>query len=156
MLRNVKTSLRQLVRSWYILFFQIPWLPEKMLAARNFQVLAQTMVRTSRPGTFSPGDLARYREAWARPGALRSMIHWYRAALRYQPKITDPLVRIPTKILWGVRDPFLRFCMAEESLRFCSQAELVRFDHCTHWVQHEAPEQVNRLMADFFHQPTVE
>lgn len=151
MLRHLKTSLRQLARSWYILFFQIPWLPERILSAQNFSVLARSMVRTSRTGTFSSADLEHYREAWSRPGALRGMIHWYRAAARYRPEITDPLVRVPTKILWGVRDSFLGFCMAEESLRFCSQAELVRFDQCTHWIQHEAPEQVNKLMADFFH-----
>ena len=150
MLRCVKTSLRQMIRSWYILFFQIPFLPEKILAARNFQVLIGSLVRTSRPGTFSSTDLERYRKAWSRPGALRGMIHWYRAFARYRPKIADPFVRVPTKVLWGVRDPFLRFRMAEESLRFCSEAELVRFDNCTHWIQHEEPEQVSQLMIEFF------
>ena len=78
------------------------------------------------------------------------MIHWYRAAARYRPKIADPQVRVPVKILWGVHDPFLRFRMAEESLRYCERGELVRFDDCTHWIQHEAPERVNRLMIEFF------
>jgi epoxide hydrolase 4 len=150
MLRHVKTSPAQMVRSWYILFFQLPWLPERWLAARNFQVLASSLVRTSRHGTFSSEDLQRYRKAWAQPGALRSMIHWYRAAVRYRPEITDPIVRVPTRILWGVHDQFLRFRMAEESIRLCQQGELVRFDDCTHWIQHEAPERVNRLMIEFF------
>jgi pimeloyl-ACP methyl ester carboxylesterase len=150
MLRHVKMSPAQMARSWYILFFQLPWLPERLLAAGNFRLLTSSLVRTSRPGTFSVEDLQRYRKAWAQGGALRSMIHWYRAAARYRPKITDPMVRTPTKILWGVRDPFLRFCMAEESLRYCENGELVSFDECTHWLQHEAPERVNRLMIEFF------
>ncbi|MBV9224050.1 MAG: alpha/beta hydrolase [Acidobacteriaceae bacterium] len=150
MLHHVKTSPAQMVRSWYILFFQLPWLPERLLEAGNFRLLASSLLRTSRRGTFSPEDLRRYRQAWLQPGALRGMIHWYRAAARYQPKITDPLVRVPTRILWGVRDPALRFRMAEESLRYCQEGELVRFDDCTHWLQHEAPERVNRLMVEFF------
>ena len=150
MLHHVKTSPAQMARSWYILFFQLPWLPEKMLAAGNFRLLASSLVRTSRHGTFSSEDLLRYRKAWAQPGALRAMINWYRAAARYRPKITDPLVRVPTKILWGVHDRFLRFRMAEESLQYCQAGELVRFDDCTHWIQHEAPERVNHLMTEFF------
>jgi pimeloyl-ACP methyl ester carboxylesterase len=150
MLRYVKTSLSQMLRSWYMLFFQMPWLPEKVLAARNFRLLASSLLRTSRRETFSSDDLGRYRKAWAQPGALRAMINWYRAAARYQPKMADPLVRVPTKILWGVRDPFLRFRMAEESLQYCQQGELVRFDDCTHWIQHEDPERVNRSMIEFF------
>jgi len=150
MMRHVKTSVRQMIRSWYILFFQIPWLPEKLLAARTFRMLASSLVRTSRAGTFSSADLDCYRQAWAQPGALCGMIHWYRAFARHRSKVADPLVRVPTKILWGVHDPFLRFRMAEESLQFCRQGELVRFDDCTHWIQHEAPERVNRLMIEFF------
>jgi pimeloyl-ACP methyl ester carboxylesterase len=152
MLRHVKTSPAQMLRSWYILFFQLPWLPERILGTGNFRLLASSLVRTSRRGTFSPEDLERYRKAWAQPGALRAMINWYRAAARYRPKITDPTVRVPTKILWGVRDQFLCFRMAEESLQFCQQGELVRFDDCTHWIQHEAPERVNRSMIEFFRQ----
>ena len=150
MLRHVKTSPAQMLRSWYILFFQLPSLPEKILAAGHFRLLASSLARTSRRGTFSSEDLGRYRQAWAQPGALRAMINWYRAAARYRPKIADPIVRVPTKILWGVRDPFLRFRMAEESLRYCQAGELMRFDDCTHWIQHEAPERVNRLMMEFF------
>lgn len=150
MLRHVKTSPAQMARSWYILFFQLPWLPEKVLSADHFQVLASSLLRTSLRGTFSSEDLQHYRQAWAQPGALRAMINWYRAAARHRPKITDPLVRVPTKILWGVHDPFLRFRMAEESLRYCEKGELMPFDDCTHWIQHEAPERVNRLMVEFF------
>ena len=155
MLRYVRTSPTQMMRSWYILFFQLPWLPEKLLAAGNFRLLVSSLVRTSRPEAFSAEDLRRYREAWSQPGALRSMIHWYRAAARYRPKIADPQVRVPVKILWGVHDPFLRFRMAEESLRYCQQGELVRFDDCTHWIQHEAPERVNRLMIEFFNEKSL-
>jgi pimeloyl-ACP methyl ester carboxylesterase len=150
MLRHLKRSPSQMIRSWYILFFQLPWLPERILAANNFRLLASSLLRTSRRGTFSDEDLRRYRQAWAQPGALRAMISWYRAAARHQPKIKNPLVRVPTKVLWGVHDPFLRFRMAEESLRYCEKGELARFDNCTHWLQHEAPERVNKLMIGFF------
>src|SRR5580658_7680689 len=78
MLRFLRTNPRQMLRSWYMLFFQIPRLPELLFAQNG----TRTLLRTSRPGTFSPEDLDRYREAWSQPGALTAMINWYRALLR--------------------------------------------------------------------------
>jgi epoxide hydrolase 4 len=144
------TRMRQMLRSWYILFFQIPWLPEKIFSAFNFCVGTRAMVSSSRPGTFSPGDLAQYRTAWSQPGALTAMINWYRAALRARIRFSDRTVRVPTRILWGERDRFLMSEMARESLRYCTNAELVFFPDATHWLQHEEPEKVSQLLVEFF------
>jgi pimeloyl-ACP methyl ester carboxylesterase len=40
-------SPRQLRRSWYILAFQLPWLPERLVAARDFQALRWIRPKTS-------------------------------------------------------------------------------------------------------------
>src|SRR3954470_10486534 len=83
MLRFLLTHPNQLRRSWYMFFFQMPRVPEFFFAAWNFRSGIQSLVRTSRPGTFSPEDLSVYRSAWAQPGAVTAMIHWYRALFRY-------------------------------------------------------------------------
>ncbi len=150
MRRFLNTRLRQMLRSWYILFFQIPWLPERVFAAFDFYLGTRALVRSSRAGTFSPEDLAQYCSAWSQPGALTAMINWYRAALRYRIRSSDRTVRIPTRILWGERDAFLLAEMARESLRYCTNAELVAFPRATHWLQHEEPERVSQLLAEFF------
>lgn len=149
MRRHLKTDRRQMRRSWYIFFFQLPWLPEKLFRARNFRLGVSALVGSSRPGTFSLEALARYREAWSQPGALTGMIHWYRAALRARTQFPDRVVRVPTRILWGERDAFLGVQMAEESLRYCTEGELIRFPQASHWLQHEEPEEVSRLLLEF-------
>jgi pimeloyl-ACP methyl ester carboxylesterase len=150
MRRYLKTNRRQLRRSWYMFFFQLPWLPEAAFSAFNFRLGVRSLVRSSRPGTFSSEDLALYRAAWSQPGALTAMINWYRAAFRYRSKFTDSTVHVPTRILWGERDAFLLSDMADDSLRYCDRAELYTFANASHWLQHEEPTRVSELLIDFF------
>jgi epoxide hydrolase 4 len=150
MRRFLSTHPRQMLRSWYMFFFQLPWLPEALFSAFHFRMGASSLLRSSRAGTFSQGDLGQYRAAWSQPGALTVMINWYRALFRHRSKFRDRTVRIPTRILWGERDAFLLAEMAHESLRYCTNAELFTFADATHWLQHEEPEKVSQLLVDFF------
>jgi pimeloyl-ACP methyl ester carboxylesterase len=150
MRKFLSTRPRQLVRSWYLFFFQLPLLPEAIFSAFRYRVGARSLLRSSRPGTFSAEDLAQYRTAWAQPGALTGMINWYRALFRFRTKFPDRTVHVPTRILWGERDAFLLAEMAHESLRFCTSAELFTFANATHWLQHEEPVRVSELLIDFF------
>jgi len=150
MRRYVYTRLPQTLRSWYIFFFQIPWLPEAFLSAFNFRAAARALQGSSRPGTFSAEDLVQYRAAWSQPRALTAMSHWYRAAMRYRMPFSDRTVRVPTRILWGERDRFLMAEMAHESLRYCASGELFTFAEASHWLQHEQPDRVCQLLVQFF------
>jgi epoxide hydrolase 4 len=150
MRKFLSTSPRQFLRSWYMFFFQLPWLPEALFSAFNYHIGARSLLRSSRPGTFSAEDLVQYRFAWSQPGALTAMINWYRALFRTRAKLSDKTVRVPTRILWGERDDFLLTEMAHESLRYCTSAELFTFANATHWLQHEEPARVSELLIDFF------
>ncbi|HTQ60106.1 MAG TPA: alpha/beta fold hydrolase [Candidatus Solibacter sp.] len=150
MSRYLKTNRRQLRRSWYMFFFQLPFLPEAAFRVFNFRLGVRSLVRSSRPGTFSPEDLVQYRAAWSQPGALTGLINWYRAAFRHRAKFADTTVHVPTRILWGERDAFLLSDMAHDSLRYCDSAELYTFANASHWLQHEEPARVSELLIDFF------
>jgi pimeloyl-ACP methyl ester carboxylesterase len=150
MRRFLSSNLRQLRRSWYMFFLQVPWLPEALFRARNFKLGTSALLRSSRPDTFSEKDLTQYRAAWSQPGALTAMMNWYRAAFRHRPRIADRTVHVPTRILWGERDAFLLAEMAQASLRYCDNADLFTFADASHWLQHEQPVRVSELLIDFF------
>jgi pimeloyl-ACP methyl ester carboxylesterase len=136
-------------KSWYIFFFQLPWLPEAYFRRRNWAYGVGALAATSRPGTFSAADLAVYREAWSQPGAITAMINWYRAALRMPPPRPASLrVTVPTLLIWGTGDRFLGQEMAQPSIDLCDDGRLALLD-ATHWVQHEEPGEVGRLLAEF-------
>lgn len=151
MQETLRSDPRQLLRSGYVLFFQLPVLPERLLAYNDGMLLAALMRWSGRSDTFSDDDLAAYRRAWRQPGALRGMLHWYRAALRRNAlrRVPDALIVPPTLIVWGAQDVALRLPMASASAARCRDGRLVVIDEATHWVQHDAAERVNTLLTGF-------
>lgn len=150
MRRQLRRSLSQLRKSWYMFFFQLPWLPEAWARAGNWRRLISSLKQSSRPGTFTDADFEQYRTAWSQPGAYRSMVNWYRAALRSSPRTPSELqINVPTLLLWGARDAFLGREMAPPSIALCEHGELEFLEGATHWVQHEEPELVNRRIVEF-------
>ena len=148
--RALRRSPAQWLRSWYILFFQLPWLPEWGMRVSAFRSLVKALRRSSLPGAFPDSDLERYRQAWAQQGALSGMLNWYRALMRSPaPMKRSPRVRIPTLILWGVHDVALGREMAPASLSLCDHGRLVEFEDATHWVHMEEPAKVNEELLAF-------
>lgn len=147
----LRTTAAQRRRSRYMAFFQLPWLPEFTMRRGGWSKAEHSIRGTALPGTFDETDMRRYREAWSRPGAIRSMIHWYRAALRHPPRErVDVRVRVPTLMLWGARDRFLGGELIEPSLALCDDGRVVRLDAATHWLQHEEPQRVADELIRFF------
>ena len=62
----------QLRRSWYLLFFQLPWLPERILRRRDWALLVRALRDTSPPGAFSEADLEAVQEVVGRKGRADS------------------------------------------------------------------------------------
>lgn len=151
MRRTLMTDPTQIFRSLYALFFQIPGLPEAMMRNNNWEMLVETLRRTSRPDVFTDEDLVQYRQAWYRPGAMTAMLNWYRALVQLPPRIpASQRIDPPTLILWGAQDFALKRSLVEKSLEQCEDGRSVVFEDATHWLQHEEPEEVNRLILEFF------
>ena len=145
---------RQRRKSFYVRLFQIPWLPEQIMASRRFKALADAVSDTAVPGTVGEAELAHYREAWSQPGALTATVNWSRAVWRrtlLPPK--EYRVRVPTMMVWGMRDRYGEPELAKASVALCDQGELVRFENATHWLQHDEPDRLNALLLEFLNRP---
>lgn len=142
-------SFAQLARSWYMFAAQIPGLPERVAEWTNYGFLTRSMRESSRPGTFGDRDVARYRRAWSRPGAMSAMVNWYRAAARHPLRLPEGRIRVPTRLLWGQRDAFLGRELAPASAAMCDDVRLERLPSAGHWLLHEEPAAVNRLLVEF-------
>jgi pimeloyl-ACP methyl ester carboxylesterase len=150
--KNVRTNRVQLLRSWYIFFFQIPRLPEFLLTVGNARNTVRALLRSSNPGSFTDADLAHYVRAWKQPGAMTGMLNWYRSIVQRPPRpAEDSRVHVPTLIIWGKNDVALVPEGAEQSLKYCDDGRLVMLENATHWVQDDEPDKVNELLVEFFH-----
>ncbi|HVK11644.1 MAG TPA: alpha/beta fold hydrolase [Gemmataceae bacterium] len=142
------THVRQLWRSWYAIFFQLPWLPEAALRFQNFAVLARALRRGPAHG---PEDVRLYTAALARPGALAAAINYYRAAFRYRRDEARHLrpVRGPALVIWGERDAYLNPHVLDGLPAWAPDARLLRLPDARHWVQNDAPDVVNAAILGF-------
>ncbi|MDQ3396231.1 MAG: alpha/beta fold hydrolase [Deinococcota bacterium] len=145
---------QQLKRSWYIGFFQLPWLPETVIRLAGRALLERVFREgSSHPEAFSDEDIDRYHEAIHQPGALTASINYYRAffrrALRPGGPNGHPTVTVPTLLLWGERDDFLVPALSEGLEPYVPKLRLERIPEAGHWLQLDAPERVNRALLDF-------
>lgn len=159
------THTDQVLRSWYMTAFQLPVLPERLLAPRMREVLR----RSGLPEEYAD----RYAARFARPESLTGPIGWYRAmppptlGLRKNLRRVlsglrgavpagsrdhrpDPkrLVRVPTTYLWGRDDPALGRAAAERTgdyvpgdYRFVELA-------AGHWLPETVPARVAAEIVD--------
>lgn len=136
----------QLLRSWYMVFFQIPWLAEWLMrrdperwARRAFRDTAAT------PAVFDDAALAPY-VTQIRDRGMPG-IRWYRAAF-WRPSWRQRPVDVPTRFIWGLQDPFLvaQFADPKWYAGFTPQLDVVRIPDAGHWVQQEAAVEVNAAL----------
>lgn len=140
----------QIRRSWYWLFFQLPRLAEKILSANNFREMVRGLLNSSKKNTFTNEDIDKYKEAWSQPGALTSMLNWYRAAFQSSPKMpADMRVKVRTLMMWGMKDVALSHRLARPSIDYCDDRNLILFPESTHWAHLDAADEVNHYLIDF-------
>lgn len=150
---------RQMARSWYMAFFQLPWIPEWILTRRGAEAVARALRGGShRRESWTREELAHYRAAFLQPGAARGALGYYRAIFRSPLALRragrERPIAVPTLVLWGVRDRFLgreTVDRAEMAPYFApGTVPEIRFvEEAGHFVQNEAPERVNAELLDW-------
>lgn len=139
----------QQLKSWYVAFFQIPWLPEFLLRQNRADGIAKAFLNMAiDKGAFPPHVLEEYRKNALISGALTAMINYYRANLKILEE-TSPPIDVPTLMLWGEEDTALDIKLTEGYGPHVKDFTLVRFPNVSHWVQQEAPVPVNTAMLEW-------
>ncbi|MCA1555609.1 MAG: alpha/beta hydrolase [Acidobacteria bacterium] len=157
-------TVKQALSSWYMLFFQLPYVPEWRLSLSDFAGLDGMLKKTSRPGTFTDTDLAIYKNALRQKSeatnttALTAAINYYRANVFAnlsrssgdKTKTRGARIRVPTLFIYGERD----FAIVPESVRDVGKHidapyRELRLANSNHWVQQESPAEVNAALLSF-------
>jgi pimeloyl-ACP methyl ester carboxylesterase len=146
--------------SQYMLFFRSPQ-AEATLSADNYAPLLRFFDRLRQAGKFTEADGREYVSNWSQPGSLTGGLNYYRAS-RLGPPVQgnrdslasglpagDYQVPVPTLVIWGMKDDALLPQNLIGLERYVPKLSLERIDEGTHWVIHEFPERVNRLIRGF-------
>jgi epoxide hydrolase 4 len=149
---QVRRLSRQTLRAWYLLFFRIPLIAERTLAARDFGAVRDMFRRLPKQPAFTEEEIDAYVAALARPGALTAALNWYRENLASpdaQQLARSAYVRGETLVIWGEHDPALGIELLDGLERVAPRVRVHRIPYAAHWVQNEAPDEVNRVLIDF-------
>jgi pimeloyl-ACP methyl ester carboxylesterase len=152
-------TLKQALRSWYMLFFQIPRLPEWLLSRNDFEALDKMFSGTvMRPGSITSADITVYKRALREPGALTASLNYYRANVfslffgrrDKRNASVESSVRVPTLFIYGERD----HAIVPETVRGVGHFvdgpyREIRIADIGHWVQQEAHAEVTAALCSF-------
>ena len=151
----LKTSWRQRLRSYYVAFFQLPWLPEIVLSRKNGKRLIEAIVGTAKnPQGFSARELEAYRKQAADKHTLRAMLAWYRSAVRSNVmfdlvEAPVPVIETPTLMIWGEEDHALGKETTYGTGAYVRDLKIVYLAGVSHWVSADAPERANAALEAF-------
>jgi epoxide hydrolase 4 len=143
---------QQLLKSWYIFFFQIPFLPEWSFAFNDYGAIASAFTSWAiDKSAFTKADIEAYKDAAAKRGALTAMINYYRNI--FQTGVMSPrsweAIEIPTLMIWGENDAALGKELTYGTDAYVKDLTLKYIPNCSHWVQQEQPKLVNKYMREF-------
>lgn len=149
--RELRTF-KQLRKSWYIFFFQLPWLPEYALGYNHAEAIARALHSSAvQKSAFPPDVLMRYRIAISKPGVLTAALNYYRNIFSQAISMSGNLAMVsaPTLLIWGEQDIALDIAMTYGLEKWVPNIRIERIPDSGHWVQQEKPELVNKLMMEF-------
>jgi pimeloyl-ACP methyl ester carboxylesterase len=147
----LRSNPQQLLRSWYIFFFQLPLLPELLFQWDDYRLIASSFIDMAiDKRAFSEADLNAYKDAAAKRGALPAMLNYYRNVFQgiFKQHRWDVLP-IPTLLIWGENDTALGKELTYNTKDYVSDLQIRYIPNCSHWVQQEQPQLVNQYMREF-------
>ncbi|HET9564592.1 MAG TPA: alpha/beta fold hydrolase [Mycobacterium sp.] len=147
-LKALRTS-RQALASWYMLFYQLPRIPEWYVqhGRGKFSVPGFLDSRSAHALELAQAEAT----AMAEPGALTAALNWYRAMFLSNPRETGRKVTVPTMYVWSDGDIML----LEKGARLCGDYVVgeYRFEPLngvSHWILDEQPDKLSDLLLDWF------
>jgi pimeloyl-ACP methyl ester carboxylesterase len=127
---------------------------ETALAEDDFAKMKKLFMAKMDSGWLTEAKKREYLTEWARPGRLKTMIHWYRAS---PLRVADPgkpltdlpelpldrlVVRCPHLLIWGDDDTALLPVATEGLEDFAPDLSRVSIPNTNHWLIHQDPQAV--------------
>ena len=135
-----RAPLVQKAMAWYILFFQLRGLAEWIIRARDWRFV--------RWFSGNHPEVERWKTKLSRPGRLTAAINWYRANLGLILPKAHPKPALPVTGVWSSGDRYLCEAQMRDTEQWVQGPwRFVRLDGPSHWLQLDAPQQVNQLLA---------
>lgn len=149
--KHLETTWDQKLKSWYILFFQCPWLPEIFLRSQDLS-LFDGIFQEMKHCPDRENAIEAYKYAFRGKDTATATINYYRCALQYPKKQNVEVmkrIRVPVLSIFGTGDKYLSVAAAKDSRQFVDDFTDHYIDGCSHWVQMEESAKVNQIIDNY-------
>jgi pimeloyl-ACP methyl ester carboxylesterase len=144
-------TVQQLLRSWYMFFFQLPVIPELFVQAQDYQFIENAFTGMAvNKSAFSKEDIDAYKDAAAKRGAIKATVNYYRNI--FSPQMFNQnwsILEVPTLMIWGEEDTALGKELTYGTEAYVKDFQIKYIPNCSHWVQQEQPQLVNQYIREF-------
>jgi pimeloyl-ACP methyl ester carboxylesterase len=160
-------GIKQMLKSLYIVFFQLPYAPEWLLSRNDGEAIGTMLMgkvmgvrRRDSKTSLTNADLEVFKFAFSRPGAATGALNWYRQLFdathddfdALAPSREKPL-SVPVLIIWGADDGALGPELIKGVEVYAPQVTTRLIQNCSHWAQQDAVEEVIDTAAAFLNMP---
>lgn len=148
--KYIKTHRSQAKKSWYMMFFQVPIIPELLIMSFDLEAM-EKMMKSIKNAKTTPEDVEAYKYNFSHKGGITGPVNWYRAAFSYPIKLGSKGNKLtkPTLIIWGKPDHYLEEGMAPLAADYVTNLTVKYIENTNHFVQMDKPEECNRIMREF-------
>jgi len=142
---------QQLLRSWYMFFFQLPEIPEALIQAGDYQLIETAFTaELVNKNALTKADIEAYKNAASKRGALTAMLNYYRNITHQRMLSSDwSILEVPTLMIWGEGDVALGKELTYNTQAYVRNLQIKYIANAGHLVQQEQPELVNQYMREF-------
>jgi pimeloyl-ACP methyl ester carboxylesterase len=134
-------SSNQALRSYYMLLFQIPRLPEAVTGRPKF------LKRFLASSGMTPEAMQHVQTDIVDGGALTGGLNWYRA-LGFRDKASSGKVSVPTTYVWSTGDIALGRRAADLTVRYVTGPYRFEVLDGSHWIPEEHPDRLAELIVE--------
>eukprot|EP00753_Platysulcus_tardus_P017827 PLAT6563.1.p1 GENE.PLAT6563.1~~PLAT6563.1.p1 ORF type:complete len:345 (+),score=151.80 PLAT6563.1:187-1221(+) len=150
-----RMSWRQARKSWYMIAFQLPYVPELLFCMDDMGFLRGSLSQMSTT-ELSKEEMDVYRWSVLRAGAggITGGINYYRTLFMAENKASSrttlkTTIDVPTLVIWGDDDPFLGEELNDVTSQRVKDLQYTRIAKAGHWVQQDRPDEVNSVLRDW-------
>ncbi|CAF1441486.1 unnamed protein product [Adineta steineri] len=152
-------SVKQLRKSWYMFFYQVPFMPELLFQSNDLalfkQIFCTKPMGLINTNNMTSDDLEVFKYTFSQKGTPTAAINYYRAFFRHPRDDLEKKINVPVLIIWGCKDGALGEELADASKIYCSDVCLKKIQNASHWVQQDAPDEVNRYIEAYLNEKSA-
>ncbi|XP_059061952.1 epoxide hydrolase 4-like [Achroia grisella] len=147
-LKCVFSDYKQMMKSWYVFFFRMPYIPEQVMQSNNLQVFDKAMLVPGKD-TITSKDIECYKYWFAKDFAFTYPINYYRA--NFSCSLPDKHLKdnVPMLLVQAQNDLYIGHSVLDLMKKQYEHIEITMLENCRHFLQQEEPEKVNKLIREF-------